>query len=247
MIEGSLFGSSARAHAEEHVQRTCHARDRARAALRLGRRARERCRAPRASPPRRRVPARPAAGRARSRLGALPSSRGRERRVCAKRGVEFSGRICWCDGRRLRLEPCRGFVQLAHLRRKRANAARRASGTPAAWRMRVTSRSLIWWSAGDLPDRLVGVDVLVQDAGHEFGRVVGHGGSLWGRNPGRAAAPRTSSRQGARCEGRRGCVRRIRDGDEKSAPLRRCRTFGACAKHSTGALRSSNIFLTIGR
>ena len=41
MIEGGLFGSSARAHAEEHVQRTCHARDRARTTLRLGRRARE--------------------------------------------------------------------------------------------------------------------------------------------------------------------------------------------------------------
>ena len=228
------------------MQRTCHARDRARAALQLCRRARERCRA--------------AARVASSAASSCSTSRWTraikacepcfitwsKRRVCAKRGVELSGRICWCDGRRLRLEPCRGFVQLPHLRRKRANArtARRAARRMADAR-HVALVDLV--VSGDLPDRLVGVDVLVQDAGHEFGRVVGHGGSLRGRNPGRAAAPRTSSRQGARCEGRRGCVRRIRDGDEKSAPLRRCRSYGACAKHSTGALRSSNIFLTIGR
>ena len=126
-IAWSLFGSSARAHAEEHVQRTCHARDRARAALRLGRRARERSeRRPRCLLGGELLLDQPLDARDQGREPCF-STRS-ERRVCARRGVELSGRICWCDGRRLRLESYRGFVQLAHRRRKRAHprAARRA-------------------------------------------------------------------------------------------------------------------------
>lgn len=190
------------------MQRTCHARDRARAALRLGRRACEHAE----------LSTRGLLGGeflldqpldARDQGWEPCFSTRSERRVCARRGVELSGRICWCDGRRLRLESYRGFVQLAHRRRKRTHpraARRHARGVANARHVAFVDLVV----CGDLRSRLVGVHIVVQHAGREFGRIVGHGVLCGRRNL--VARPR---REPPRAKARGAMATRLREADSR--------------------------------
>lgn len=104
-------------------------------------------------------------------------------------------------------------MQLAHRRWERAHARAARRDTRGVTHARhVTFVDLV--VRGDLPDRFVGVNMVVQHARDELGRIVRHGVPCGRGNP--VAQPRGDlTAQRRACEDHAVCARRIPDGAMK--------------------------------